>query len=59
MGCGGPGSPPGVVPEGPPSLAVTELFPGEVPGTSLLTAPLEGKSVQSGSENCGVRFSVF
>lgn len=42
MGCGGPGPPPGVAPEDPPSLAVTELLPGEVPGTALLTAPLEG-----------------
>lgn len=59
MGCGGPEPPPGVAPEDPPSLAVTELLPGEVLGAALLTAPLEGNSVHSGSENCGVMFSVF
>lgn len=42
MGCGGPGPPPGVAPEDPPSLTVTELLPGEVPGAALLTTPLEG-----------------
>lgn len=59
MGCGGPGPPPGVAPEGPPSRAVAELLPGAVPGASALTALLGGESVLSGSERCGVMFSVF
>lgn len=59
MGCGGPGPPPGVAAEGPPSRAAAELLPGAVPGASPLTALLGGKSVLSGSERCGVTVSVF